>query len=208
MQSNEDHLEIEVKFFLKNPEAIRERLIALGTVTQPRVFEINRRYEDSGHNLKKQGKLLRLRQDGECRLTFKSRPPQSDPRFKVYRELEVSVDNADTMAFILEALGFEAVQIYEKWRETFAVQTAMVCIDTLPYGTFLEIEGPGEQITALARSLGLPWEERILANYLAIFEVLRQKEGLAFTDLTFENFARTGAGIAPYIAEFYAGESA
>jgi adenylate cyclase class 2 len=208
MHPNQDHLEIEVKFFLKDPAAIRERLLSLGTVTQPRVFETNRRYEDSGRNLKRQGKLLRLRQDHECRLTFKSRSPRSDPRFKVYRELEVAVNDADTMAAILEALGFEAVQIYEKWRETFGVQTATVCIDTMPYGTFLEVEGSGEQITALVHKLGLPWEERILANYLAIFEVLRQKENLAFTDVTFDNFARTNAGIDPYIAEFYAGESA
>lgn len=204
MQHSEDNLEIEVKFFLKDPTAIRERLLGMGTVIQPRVFEINRRYEDGGRTLKNQGKLLRLRQDRECRLTVKSRPHHSDPRFKVYRELEVTVDDAGTMASILEALGFEAVQIYEKYRETFAVNATTVCIDTMPYGTFLEIEGHGEEITALADKLGLPWNERILANYLAIFEVLRKKENLAFTDVTFENFTRTTAGIAPYIDEFYA----
>jgi adenylate cyclase, class 2 len=204
MQTHVHPLEIEVKFYLKDPAAVRDRLLTLGTLTHPRVFETNWRYEDCEQSLKCQGKLLRLRRDRECRLTYKCKSPRSDPQFKVYQELEVTVDNADRLAAILDALGFGVVQVYEKWRETFAVKTTTVCIDTMPYGDFLEIEGDREGIKALARKLGLPWEERILTNYLAIFEVLRQQENLAFSDVTFDNFACRVVDIMPYISMFYA----
>ena len=57
-------------------------------------------------------------------------------------------------------------------------------------GTFLEIEGPREAIAAISRKLHLPWERRILANYLEMFDHLRQQLNLNFSDLTFDNFRR------------------
>jgi adenylate cyclase class 2 len=58
----------------------------------------------------------------------------------------------------------------------------------MPYGKFLEIEGSRKDIRQYAGSLGLQWDKRILANYLQIFEILKEKLDLKFRDLTFDNF--------------------
>jgi hypothetical protein len=36
--------------------------------------------------------------------------------------------------------------------------------------------------------LGLDWERRILDSYIMLFDRLRERLGLAFRDLSFENF--------------------
>ncbi len=187
--SHDSSFEIEVKFHLREPENLRRRLLGLGAADLGQVFEKNARYEDREGNLKRNGCLLRLRRDGACRLTYKSPPPEASTEFKIYRELEVTVSNAPNMDAILNALGFRAVQTYEKWRQSFTLGEVQVCIDTMPFGCFVEIEGPGVRIKHTAGNLGLDWGERILTNYLAMFQFMREKYQWTFNDVTFDNFA-------------------
>ncbi len=181
-------LEIEVKFLLSDPARIRRRLLELGAKSRGRTFEKNIRFEDRQNSFIRAGRLLRLRFDDRTRLTFKSIEPDRGGQFKVYRELEVTVDDFDTMHRLLEAVGFHPAQQYEKWRETLFLEQTEFCLDTLPFGEFLEIEGERESIRTFADRLGLPWENRVLDTYLQIFEKLRRQKGLLFSDLTFENF--------------------
>ncbi len=206
MNSNPNNLEIEVKFHLADPAAMHQRLLELGAEAQPKVFETNIRYDDNDQSLLRSGRLLRLRQDSVCRLTFKSKPAEQDTDYKIYNELEVEVQDFDTMNAILRALGYDTAQIYEKWRQSFAYNDAIVCMDSMPYGEFLEIEGPKGAIREIARRLGLPWQERILSNYLAIFDRLRHKAGLPFNDVTFNNFKRHPFEITPHIQLLQAGQ--
>ncbi|MCB2147405.1 MAG: class IV adenylate cyclase [Deltaproteobacteria bacterium] len=184
-----EHLEIELKFYISNFSALRRRLQELGAACIcQRTFEHNARYETEDGRLLKNKCLLRLRKDQGTSLTFKSPPPAVGTRFKVYRELEVSVNDFDTMDAILNALGYFCCQVYEKWRETWQLKDTTLCMDTLPFAGFLEIEGSPEPIMQIIRDLGLRWEHRILASYLGIFEALRKKENLPFSDVTFDNF--------------------
>ena len=202
-----EHLEIELKFYLSDPDALRARLPGLGAVrTGRRIFETNVRYDSDDDRLKKHGCLLRLRKDRDTILTFKSPPKDPDPRFKVYRELETRLDDFNTMDAILEALGFKRRQAYEKWRETWQLEGADLCLDTMPFGSFLEIEGPPDTIPRIAGALGLSWHHRILGNYLGIFSVLREREGLTFTDLTFENFKSVDLSFDEYRRLFESGD--
>jgi adenylate cyclase class 2 len=185
-----DHLETELKFFVADFGALRERLRKLGaSITAARTFEHNMRYETEGDRLFKRKCLLRLRKDRQTTLTFKSPPPEADKRFKVYRELEVQVSDFDTMDAILKALGFFRRQVYEKWRETWQLSDAVLCLDEMPYGSFLEIEGQPDAILQIVCDLGLAWEQRILANYLGMFATFQEKEGWNFADVTFDNFS-------------------
>ncbi len=181
-------LEIEVKFFLTNIEPVRNRIIELGAEQKGRVFETNIRYEDADKNLIKNKSLLRLRQDEKTTFTFKSEHKAENQEFKVHRELEVEVSDFKIMNQILETLGFHKEQIYEKWRETFLLDKTVLCIDTMPFGDFLEIEGTGSDIIDVAQKIGFCWEKRILSNYLALFETIKSKLQLSFTDVTFQNF--------------------
>ncbi len=195
-----ESLEIEVKFYIADrmPQ-IREHILALGAKSLGRVFESNIRFEDEEQSLKKRNCLLRLRKDSKAKLTFKSEPLASDSQFKIRRELEVEVSDFSKMNRILEALGFREEQVYEKWREDFVLDSTLFCVDIMPYGNFLEIEGEKENIRPLAERIGLQWEERILTGYLGIFAFIRQQLNLPFSDLTFDNFKTVSADFGKYI---------
>lgn len=198
-------VEIEVKFHLAEVDSVRDRILGIGATSCGRLFETNIRFEDAAKSLQGRGILLRLRRDDRIRLTFKSPPHRPDPNFKVHRELEVQVDDFDTCRTILEGLGFHPEQTYEKWRETFAIGDTKLLIDTMPYGIFLELEGQKSNIRNTAERLGLKWKERILLNYLEIFEIIMREEKLAFTDITFDNFKRRPVAIRRYLPLLYAG---
>lgn len=193
-----EHIETEVKFILSDVQSIRERIVELGVDVKGRVFETNIRFEDIDESLLRKKSLLRLRRDANTKLTYKSEPAIKDDQFKTFRELEVQVSDFTTMKLILEHLGFHQAQIYEKWRETFIFDDTILCIDTMPFGDFLEIEGKKEYIREIASKLGLQWGQRITLNYLAIFDIIRQELKLPFTDVTFDNFQKTRIDIAKY----------
>lgn len=182
------HLETEVKFHLPSPGKIKKHIIDLGGRSQGKTFESNIRYDDSQGSLQAKGCLLRLRKDTAARLTYKKKPAKPVAGVKAYLEYEVVVEDFDTMDAILNQIGLRGVQRYEKIRETFLLANCTVCLDEMPFGSFIEIEGPAKDIARLAGRLGLAWEKRILANYLAIFEKLRNQAALAFNDVTFTNF--------------------
>jgi adenylate cyclase class 2 len=79
--------------------------------------------------------------------------------------------------------------IYEKYRTTYQLNEVIITLDEMPYGDFVELEGPNpESIQAVNQLLGLDWEARIVENYLVLFDRLRSKLSLTFHDLTFANF--------------------
>ena len=188
-------VETEVKFHLSDPCAMRTRLTALGACSLGRSHERNIRLEDEGRSLIRRKCLLRLRRDRKNTLTFKSVPADCDPSFKQLIEMETEVADFDAMLRILAALGFHPEQTYEKWRETLVLEGTTFCLDTLPFGDFLEIEGSREAIIDFAGRLDLDWQRRIVLNYLEIFDRLRAQHRLPFRDVTFDNFAPQAVGI-------------
>ena len=201
-----EKLEIEVKFYLPDIERMQRRVLALGAESKGRVFENNVRYEDENNTLIRKKSLLRLRRDAKTILTFKSSPPVAGTEFKVFNELEVEVSDFETMNRILQNLGLYPEQLYEKWRETLMLDQTGFYLDTMPYGTFLEIEGSEEDIRAYAAGLGLNWQKRILLNYLEIFQIIRQTLGLNFKDLTFKNFENIRVDMAVFLGRLEAGD--
>ncbi len=191
-------LEIEVKFHLGNVELIRNSIEKIGGTCLGKSFEKNIRFENSSNSLILNNSLLRLRQDTKAKLTYKSQPTLKDKDFKIHKELEVEVSDFSTMELILESIGFHKEQVYEKWRETFMVENTLLCIDSMPYGTFLEIEGEKSDIRRASKNLGLKWEHRILQNYLAIFDMIKQKLALPFMDVTFDNFKGVSVEFGDY----------
>ena len=199
-------LETEIKFYLIDLPPLRQRIINLGAQSRGRFFESNVRFEDSARTLRKKKSLLRLRRDRKVRLTYKSTPPEASSQFKIMTELEVAVSDFDTMHLILEALGFHREQIYEKWRETLVLDHTQFCLDSMPYGDFLEIEGQKQDILYFAAQLGLHWDQRILLNYLHIFEILRNNLNLNFSDVTFDNFKNIEVDLSAYLDLLVAGD--
>ena len=120
-------------------------------------------------------------------------------------EIEVSVSDFESMDQILVAVGFHRAQVYEKWRETFILDDARLCLDTMPFGDFLEIESTPERVKSLAAKMGLPWKKRVLDNYLTIFALLKKREQLPFNDVTFANFKDVQIDLTQYASLLEAG---
>jgi len=199
------NLEVEIKFHLEDPGAIREAILNLGVSSSGRFFETNHILDSPGHTLHKRNSLLRLRQDKHTRLTFKSPAPGTDTAFKIRRELEVQVNDFATMQQILGKIGFKTVRIYEKYRETFKYHDTHLCLDTLPYGDFLEIEGHRKDIVDLSAKLGLHWPRRSLLNYHELFELAKAEYRLTFSDITFANFEGITIDMLQFVNRFEAG---
>jgi len=201
------NLEIEVKFYLTDIEGMRNKILKLGAKSKGRLFETNIRYEDKNNSLIKKKSLLRLRQDEKTTFTLKSSPPVKSKDYKIVNELEVEVSDFATMGQILQMLDFHPEQKYEKWRETIVLDQTVFCLDRMPYGDFLEIEGQEKDIRYYASRFGLNWQKRIIFNYLTIFEIMRKNLNLDFNDLTFNNFETVDVDAGGFLDRLEAGNS-
>ncbi len=115
------------------------------------------------------------------------------------------MDDFTTTQQILEKIGFKTVRIYEKYRETFKYHDTYLCLDTLPYGDFLEIEGHRKDIVDLSAKLGLEWSRRSLLNYHELFELAKAEHRLTFSDITFTNFEGLSVDMLKLKSRFEAG---
>jgi adenylate cyclase class 2 len=187
---NSQMLEKEVKFYVTNLAALKDRLLSIGAVQiQPRTHELNYRFDTPDHQLGQNGSALRLRQDARAILTFKGATTLEEG-VRVRPEYEVVVDDLDRARAILEGLGYIQTVSYEKWRTVYQYNELEIMLDELPYGHFTEIEGADNAIIqTTARILALDWDTRIQASYLELFERLKQKRGISPADLTFKAFS-------------------
>jgi adenylate cyclase, class 2 len=181
--------ELEVKFFVTDLSTVETRLQNLGAhLTSPRILEVNLRFDTPDNQLGRGMRVLRLRQDAISRLTYKG-PASGLGGARLRQELEFEVSDFAVARAFLEALGYQVMMIYEKYRAAYDLDTVEVSLDELPYGTFVEIEGPDPAaIQAVTRQLGLDWEATIPASYTVLFDQLKTRLSLPFRDLSFENF--------------------
>lgn len=182
------YTETEIKLYAPHLELIQIRLERLDArLTAPRVYERNMRYENTSNTLVSSGIVLRLRQDTRARLTYKDGGIAKDGIISRF-EAEVEVSDFDTMETILNRLGFHPHMVYEKYRTTYELDGCEIVLDELPYGNFIEIEAAPEEIERLVLRLELGDAPRMAASYYGLFEMLKHRLGIQFTDLTFENF--------------------
>ncbi|MBN2146068.1 MAG: class IV adenylate cyclase [Anaerolineales bacterium] len=181
--------ELEVKFYLSNHQVLEETLLAAGArLVAPRVHEINLRYDTPARALTRSGRLLRLRMDSEARITYKG-PGLEQDGARLRQELEFTVSDFEMARATIEALGYQVMLMYEKYRTTYQLENVLLTLDEMPYGLFAEIEGPdGASIQAAAGRLGLDWQARILDSYTMLFDAVRASLNLTCRDLSFANF--------------------
>lgn len=169
--------EIEAKFRLDDPDALRERLRGLGAGRVAWHRESNHLYDTPEGRLRRSGCGLRVRVAWSLEvegaaptgwLTFKG--PRHPGELKVREELESPVDDAAAVMGILERLGWREVVVYEKRREVWHLGACEVTVDELPrLGWWLEIEGPDEEtVQATRRALGLEAAALAKDTYVAL----------------------------------------
>ena len=181
-------LETEVKFYIPEPSAFRNRILSENSVSQGRIFEKNILFDTPDKTLRKKGVLLRLRLAESCILTVKTPPETPDPDFKVLHEIETRIEDCEAAARVFRTLGFTLETPYEKYRETFLLEKVEICLDEMPFGVFAELEGEKKDIRNVAHRLGLDWSLRQTLSYRALFELLARHHGYGFSHITFKAF--------------------
>jgi adenylate cyclase class 2 len=201
--------ETEAKFYVHDLSRIKSRLLELDArLIQERILETNIRFDLPGARLRAEGRVLRLRQDVDAKLTYKG-AGTNEQGVLIREEIEFVVADFEKAKRFLEALGYEKLVFYEKYRTTYALLPSegfvrpyaveeenpsegfiYVMLDELPYGNFVEIEGETvDAIRALADLLGLHWEAAIATSYNTLFDRVRNALKLSIQDLSFAGFA-------------------
>lgn len=182
--------EIEVKFLLKDHDVLMKKIADLQLPSsQERVHEINLRFDQPDGGLMAQRQVLRLRMDTQARLTFKG-PGITQEGVLLRKEIEVVVSDFEAAKRLLEALGYQVVMMYEKYRANYLIGSLVMSVDETPLGLFVELEGESPaQVRDAAQTLGLDWEARINFSYTALLSLFNQRTDHTFRDLSFENFA-------------------
>jgi len=188
--------EIEAKFYVRDIKKIETCLQDLeARLIQPRVLETNIRFDLPDGGLRSEGRVLRLRQDTEARFTYKD-AGKNEQGVVNRTEIEFVVEDFEKAKLFLEALGYQKLVQYDKYRTTYDLDTCHIMLDELPYGNFVEIEGADiATIHNITHKLNLDLKTSISTGYIDLFENTRKTLGLTFTDLTFANF--TGIQVAP-----------
>jgi adenylate cyclase class 2 len=180
-------LETEAKFPVSNLQILTDRLKAAGAgMVTSRHLERNWRFDDPSQSLRQSSKVLRVRQSQTSSLTFKQRTDQALTR----REIELELPTAEVGVRLLEALGYQVVAVYEKYRQVMALDDCRIMLDELPFGEFAEIEGPSPaSLKRGAAVLGLDWSRHSDESYLELAQRVAAAAGLDPAQITFEAYA-------------------
>ncbi len=180
--------ETEVKFYVNNLSRVEMRLRELKAhLIQARVHEANLRFDNTNGDLRKEFKVLRLRNDTEAKFTFKGPNEERSDGVLNRKEIEFSVSSFDAAKEFLEALGFKPIAFYEKYRTTYEWNNVHIMLDELPYGFFVEVEGENvNTLREVTGHLGLNWEATVKLGYLDLFNRIAAKYNLDTGQLSFE----------------------
>lgn len=179
-------MEIEVKVRVEDLESLAVKAQAIGLkLLKGRHFERNTLYDYPDRSLSVTGCLLRVRlEDGGGLLTFKGRTVHHD-RFKVRPEIETACADAGSLEEILRNIGLKPFFRYEKYRTDYGGEGVQLCLDELPFGLFIEIEGSEETIEPLAEKLGLDPATFMKRTYADLYGEYCREKGLHFGDIVF-----------------------
>jgi adenylate cyclase class 2 len=198
------NLEIEVKLPVVNlPEMIR-KLNRLGASCGGRVFERNTLYDTRMSDLRRCGRLLRLRTQTPARtallpggprqalITCKApAPPRPSGQrrrsdFKEKAERELPIGSPGQWPSILRSLGLFPSFRYEKFRTSFHLRGLHLDLDETPVGAFLELEGNPRKIHRTAMALGFSRRHYLRSTYWDLYVAACRKRGRVPQNMLFD----------------------
>ena len=209
-------VEIEIKLSIRDITALRTRLRNLrAREITPRTYELNTLYDTPRQDLRRRGRLIRVRiehlasstanqhqpENATAILTYKGPAPSSprlekpgkthpkiDTHFKIKDEAEVSVTNPADLQRILHGLGLRPSFRYEKFRTTYAIpriSNLKIELDETPVGIFLELEGTTAAIDRTARLLGYTRKDYSTETYGSLYLADCRRRGQKPGDMLF-----------------------
>ena len=187
-------VETEIKLrLLQGPERAKTLLERHGfQATGPRRLETDQTFDLPTAELRRSGRLLRLRSTGGRWIVTYKGPIAPADKHKSREEIEADVSDGVAFAEILAALGYQPSFAYEKFRTIFKADTfdaggdnGIVTLDETPIGVFLELEGPGYWIDRTAQRLGFGPEDYVTLSYSALYEEHRKTHPTVPRDMKF-----------------------
>lgn len=181
-------VETEIKLRLpEGPDRTRTLLEQHGfRASSHRQLESDQTFDHAAGELRKGGRLLRLRSaGGKWIVTYKG--PAALGKHKSREEIETGVSDGPAFVEMLAQLGYEPSFAYEKFRTVYAApgEEGIVCLDETPIGDFLELEGPGYWIDQTAQRLGFRQQDYITSSYAALYEEHRRTHPTVPRDMKF-----------------------
>ncbi len=185
--------EIELKFIVRDIDALQARLPSLGFhLDTPRTFESNTLYDTADRSLRLSHQILRLRQYGALwTVTHKRHPDDEDPaeaeasHYKIRIETETTVADGPALAEIFTRIGYGPMFRYEKYRTEWSQGSSHLVIDETPIGIFAEAEGPTDWIDKTLADLGIDADQCLTDSYGKLFLAWKEKTRSSAENLTF-----------------------
>lgn len=180
--------EIEIKLKVNDIDKEIQKIQNLGAILiHDFEFEDNVIFDLTDQSLKKKGTVLRIRKYGnKYTVTLKEKVP-GESRYKELSEVEMEVENPDTLKLMFQKIGFHVVYRYQKYRAEYKWRNLHIYCDKTPIGNFLELEGKKEEIDEAALQLEYNQENYINISYLAYHIEYLKSRGLPPEDMLFKN---------------------
>jgi adenylate cyclase class 2 len=192
--------EIELKFPVADPDALRTRLPHLGFhLETSRTFEHNTLFDTPNRDLRAKRQILRLREYGGLHTLTHKRIDEAlssdTSRYKIRIETETTVSDPHALAEIFAQLGYQPAFVYEKYRTEFSIldpatnTTPHLVIDETPIGNYVELEGPTAWIDLTLATLNIDPATCLTDSYGKLFLDWKQRTGSPAEHLTFAEVA-------------------
>ena len=178
-------LEREVKLRFASVDAARAAVRQSGaTPLRGRRLQEDCILDTRERTLSERHSVLRVRiEPGRTLLTFKG--PLQPSAMKLRPELETDAGDSSILLRILEELGFRVWFRYQKYREEFAKDDAVIAIDETPVGVFVEIEGSDRSIAEMTAALGCSPDDYLVDSYRSLFLQHCGERGIAASNMVF-----------------------
>jgi adenylate cyclase, class 2 len=182
--------ETEIKLRVADLAVMIRKISRLRAGCSGRVLERNALFDTPDEDLRRRGRLLRLRVETSAPsrlipgglprtvITSKSPAPASaGSRYKEKLERELVVKSRRGWPATMRSLGFRPGFRYEKFRTTFRLPGLHLDLDETPVGVFLEIEGAPASIDRVARALGFSPRDYIRTTYWGLYAAECRRRG-------------------------------
>lgn len=187
MDTKKTFLEIEKKFIIpcREVQSLRKRLLEFeNSKALGKKYEKTIMFDNAKKSMESQDARLRVRiisnrkgdKEQKIEFCFKKRL-SADKGLKKEEEIEVNfIANAELFVEILKRMDYKETTVYERYRETFEIDTLKITLDEFPYGHLLEIEGDEINIQKVNQQLGIKDTQLYALSCDDLYEELCRKE--------------------------------
>lgn len=183
---DKNQIETELKFQTTDPKKVLSVLLASGAKIISKNKQKTVLFDTTNHDLENKGVFVRVRAEGEENTITLKEKIGNDETVRQRKETEFKIEDLDKMSYIIEKLGFDYVVIMEKYRIELSYKNSHVCIDEMPFGFYVEIEGEEAEINLIAQELRFKPEEKIIVTYWDLFEDWKKDKGITDQNIVFE----------------------